>query len=253
MSFNAPTDFVPTVVTNKIIEALEYAKTRKSFAVITGSTGRGKTYTAQRWAAQNNATMLRAVSGASRRAFLVQLCAALHVEVSPSASATAMLTRLTGQLTPKDMLIIDEAGFLLPRAGRVACPLEIVRDLYDICAVPVVLIFTDVYLRDLNSGIAADYFEQFKGRIGWQVTIPDRIYSSEIAAICRAYVPDASERMIAGALSTTRKRDGKLRTLFDDLNKAAEFAAAAGRKTTENDFKAAVNWRRLGGVWPEEA
>ena len=241
-----------TVVTGKIVEALDYARARRSFVLISGTTGRGKSYTAARWAEANRATMIRAVSGASRRAFLAQLCAALHVDVRPGASATVMLGKLCDQVTDKDMIIVDEAGFLLPRASRVACALEILRDLYDICRVPVALIFTDVYLRDLSAGVQADYFEQFKGRIGRRVEIPDRVYRSEVAAVCRAYIPDASDRLNAGALAATRKREGRLRTLFDDWAKAAEYAACEGRSVNEADFRAAVNWRRAGGVWPTE-
>ena len=250
MSFDKA--IVDTVVTAKIVEALDYARARQAFVLISGSTGRGKTFTAARWAEDNHATMVRAASGSSRRAFLAQLCAALHVDVRPNSSATVMLQKLCDQITGKDMIIVDEAGFLLPRASRVACALEILRDLYDICRVPVALIFTDVYLRDLSAGMQADYFEQFKGRVGRRVDIPERVYRSEVAAVCRHFIPDASDRLIAGALAATRKRDGKLRTLFDDWAKAAEYAACEGRTVTESDFRAAVNWRRAGGVWPQE-
>ena len=45
---------VSTIVTERIIEALDYCRDYSAMIYVSGPTGRGKTYTAEYWAAQNN-------------------------------------------------------------------------------------------------------------------------------------------------------------------------------------------------------
>ncbi|MPM79614.1 hypothetical protein SDC9_126653 [bioreactor metagenome] len=118
------------------------------------------------------------------------------------------------------------------------------------CAV--VMIFTDVYLNQMKSGALADYFEQFFGRIKFQLTIPDKIFRSEIEGVVASFLPDPPARMVEYAYSLALQRDGKLRTLFEDLVRADEWATKQNRKMQYDDLKLAVEWRKSGGLWPEE-
>ena len=74
--------------------------------------------------------------------------------------------------------------------------------------------------------------------------------SIEVPSRKRMSEPPA--RMIEYAYSLALQRDGKLRTLFEDLVRASEWAARQNRALGFDDLRLAVEWRRSGGVWPEE-
>lgn len=108
------------------------------------------------------------------------------------------------------MIIADEAGHLIPRTGSGStAAIELLRDLHDMTGCAVVMIFTDVYLSRMRSGEQADYFEQFFGRIKFQLTVPERVFRSEVEAVVKSFLPDPPARMIEYAYSLALQRDGK--------------------------------------------
>ena len=160
--------------------------------------------------------------------------------------------RLFRAFTSRNILILDEAGHLLPRSGRGTGAIELVRDLHDICGCAVALIFTDVYLDDMRNGVLADYYEQFRGRIKYEVTIPALVRRDEVKAAVNVFKKNAPDKLVDFALRVARERDGKLRTLFEDLQRAKEFAQDEGREMTDEDLKVASNWRKSGGYYLPE-
>ena len=244
---------VRTVVTERIIAALDYARDWGAMITITGPTGRGKTYAAQDWARMNNhgrTRFIRVPCGCSRRQLATELAQKSGIG-SAGVKKEILERRLFSAFTARNVIIVDEAGFLLPRSGR-ADALELLRDLHDKCGCAIALIFTDVYLKEINNGPMADYFEQYRGRIKYTVAIPDRIFRSEVEAAVRAFAPEPSKALIEYAYVSTTARDGKLRTLYEDLRRAKDFAAQQDRQLALGDLKAAVEWRKSGGIWPEE-
>ena len=246
---------VRTVVTDRIIETLDYARDASAMVTISGPTGRGKTYTARWWARQNNhgrTRYVRVPSGCSRRTLVTMLCQQSGIGVA--GVKTSMLEqRLFKAFTSKNVLIIDEAGHLVPKAGaNSTCAIELLRDLHDIVGCAVVMIFTDVYLSEIKNGRQADYFEQFIGRIMFPLAIPQKVLKNEVECIIKAFMPEPPVRMIEYAYQQAMQRDGKLRTLFEDMRRAQEFASCQQRPMRFEDLKLAVDWRKSGGVWPEE-
>lgn len=244
---------VRTVITDRIVEALDYARDYSAMIYVSGPTGRGKTYTAEWWAGENNhgrSKYLRIPSECSRRALVRLMCQTCGVACR--GNTTEMEENLHRALGPRNILIIDEAGHLLSKSGRPGGAIELLRDLHDVCKCAVALIFTDVYLKEIKSGYAADYFEQFLGRLEFPVEIPKLPRRDEVRAVLQAYFADPAEDLVNYALAVTRERDGKLRTLFKDLSRAEEYAAAEGRKTTKADLQLMVQWRKSGGAWPED-
>jgi hypothetical protein len=247
---------VNTVVTDRVQEALNYARDKHAMVTITGPTGRGKTITAHYWARNNNhgrSKYIRVPSGCTRPGLVRELCRCCGI--STNGKKTSLLeARLRSSFGPRNVIIVDEAGHLMPRTGRSTIAIEFLRDLHDMCGCGVVLIFTDVYLSDMRGGSLADYFEQFIGRIKFEVQIPLNVLKAEIEAVLTKFHPDGSPplKLFKYAHSTAQGRDGKLRTLFEDLERAKEWAKSHDRRNIRyEDLRIAVDWRKTGGLWPD--
>lgn len=245
---------VRTIVAERIIEALDYCRDYSAMVYISGPTGRGKSYTSEYWAEQNNhgrSKFLRVPSDCTRRTLVLLLARAVGVSVRGSTSDIEL--NLHKALGPRNVLIIDEAGHLLSKSGRPGGAIELLRDLHDITKCGVALIFTDVYLHEIKRGRNADYFEQFLGRLEFPVEIPKVPRRDEVRQVLAAFFSDTlDEELLSFAYAQATGRDGKLRTLFKDLYRAEEFAREKGRAVTKADLQLFVKWRKSGGAWPED-
>ena len=255
MRASAKMPLVETVVVKRLLEAFDYAAKYSAMISVEGPTGRGKTYTAQYWARQNNhgrTRYIRVPSGCTRRQIVTMLCASCGIGTN-GHKTPELEQRLFKAFTPRNVIMVDEAGHLVPRANsNGTSAIELLRDLHDICGCAVVMIFTDDYLKEMKSGRLADYFEQFRGRIKYELAIPNKIFRSEVEDIVRNFTANPPQRLVELAYKTASARDGKLRTLFEDLRRASEWAKQSDREMQVGDLKLAVQWRESGGVWPEE-
>ncbi len=107
---------------------------------VSGRAGRGKTRTSQKWAADNNAIYLRmqTVWRTSELYFLQALCREVGVEGNPPGrKATAFATIVETLLPYPRAIILDEIeklpGYFL----------DVVRDLADLAATPIILVGED--------------------------------------------------------------------------------------------------------------
>ena len=245
---------VRTIVTERIIQALDYCRDYSAMVYVTGPTGRGKTYTAEWWAGENNhgrTKYIRVPSDCTRRALVQELCKVAGC--ATCGSCAEMEGNLRRAIGPRNIIIADEAGHLLSRSGRPGGAIELLRDLHDMTGCGVALIFTDVYLAEIKRGRNADYFEQFLGRLEFPVEIPQKPRRDEVRQVLTTFFADGvSEELVSYALGVATARDGKLRTLFKDLFRAEELAKNDGRKITADDFKLFVKWRKSAGAWPED-
>lgn len=244
---------VRTIVAERIIQALDYARDYSKMVYITGPTGRGKTYSAQWWAAENNhgrTKYIRVPSDCSRRALVTNLC---RICGFPAYGTTPECEELLRKhLGPRNVIIVDEAGHLLSKSGKPGGAIEFLRDLHDMVGCAVALIFTDVYLAEIKRGRNADYFEQFLGRLEFPVEIPKIPRRDEVRQALQAYFANPSESLVEYALNLSRNRDGQLRTLYNDLARAEAYATEQHRPVAEEDFKLFVRWRKTAGAWPED-
>ena len=244
---------VRTITAKKILDTLDYARDEQAMTYISGTTGRGKTMTAQYWAAQNNhgrTHYVRCPSDCSRRSLVLLLAASFGI--SSSGNIGDKERALARHINSRHVLIIDEAGHLLSKSGNPRGPIEFIRDLHDLTHCGVCLIFTDVYLNEIKRGKNAAYFEQFLGRLECPCEIPPVVRKDEVRSIVRAFAPDANETFVDYALTIARGRDGKRRTLFKDFYRARDFSKERGEKLTVQTLKKMVAFRLSGGVWPED-
>jgi len=247
---------VDTVVTTRVQEALDYARDKHAMVTITGPTGRGKTLSSRYWARNNNhgrSKYIRVPSGCTRLTLVQELCRCCGISVN-GKKRNMLEARLRSSFGPRNVLIIDEAGHLMPKTGKSTATIEFLRDLHDICGCGVALILTDVYVSDMKNGSLADYFEQFIGRIKFEVVIPQNVLKAEIEAVMQSFHPNGTvaSKLLNFAHSIAQGRDGKLRTLFEDLERARAWARNENSQNVSiKGLKMAVDWRKTGGLWPE--
>jgi len=251
-------DFVETVVTEEIWRKLDICYSRRYLGIICGKTGRSKTLTVRRWADNHNhglTTYVRCRSGCTRTKLIRLVAQAIgqaHVHNARSLMLEDGIFDWFNQRHRK-MLILDEANHMLRHGTKTAISqaFEFVRDLYDSCNIAIVLVLTDYDMSVFKFGGLADFFEQFRGRNQCYLEIPDRIYTEEIAQICAAYVPDPPEDLQKQAMTIAVSRDGKLRTLFEYLNLAREFAHKKDVPITAQLLDRVRRRHEAGGAWPE--
>lgn len=244
---------VRTITANRIIDTLDYARDEQAMTYVSGTTGRGKTLTAQYWATQNNhgrTHYIRVPSDCTRRSLVLLLAGSFGISASGNIADKELV--LSRHINSRHVLIIDEAGHLLSKSGRPRGPIEFIRDLHDQTHCGVCLIFTDVYLAEIKRGRNAAYFEQFLGRLECPCEIPAAVRKDEVRSIVKAFCPDAGENFVEYALEVARARDGKLRTLFKDFYRARDYAQERGEKLSLQTLKKMVAFRRSGGLWPED-
>lgn len=244
---------VHTIVADMIIEGLNYCRDNSAMVYVTGQTGRGKTYTAEWWTAENNhgrTKYIRVPSECNRRS-LIQMIAR-SFGIAAAGTNSEIINNLGKAVTPRNVIIIDEAGHLLNKSGKPGGAIEVLRDIHDLYKCGIALIFTDVYLGEIRRGRNADYFEQFLGRLEWPVIIPNVPRKDEVRQILQSYFGEVDDETLEFALAATRDRDGKLRTLFKDLFRAEEIARENKRPLSPRDLKLAITWRKKAGVWPED-
>lgn len=104
----------------------------------------------------------------------------------------------------------------------------------------VILVCVPEFELTLSRGIDKGYFEQFEGRVGGQsefLVIPDTIPSEDVLAIAEAFRLVDAEKYL-GELEAISRRRGKIRILFNALQKAARVSGEG--KLTMKHVRAAL-------------
>lgn len=252
-------EIVETCVVKNIRDGLIYAKKNHTMIRITGQTGRGKTFAARHWATgDKDAVYVRVPAGCTRTQLLKLIARSFGYTGTRFTGPALADAILKGELvTAKHLLILDEAGHLMPRGSRSnTLPLELVRDIYDVCGCAVALIFTDVYIQDMEKGHWCDFLEQFRGRITFRVDIPKHIFREEVEQIVASFVPNPGRTLVDMAyqsISDPEHKDGNLRRLFENLKWAKQRAEAKGHQLGPDDMTTVLDYVQKGGIWPKGA
>lgn len=142
--------FIKTKNVNNFRKAMSFLQTREQaqpgFCVVQGDSGRGKSYTALNWQAQNrDAVYIRTWEGWSQHDFLRRMALDITGDMPHGCSRCkqAIMERL--ERRPQTVIIIDEADRLA------VSRLEDLRDLVDCSTCSVVLIGEDGFYSKLRA------------------------------------------------------------------------------------------------------
>lgn len=234
--------FVETIVTQKIWSLCDVARDRSAMVLISGPTGRSKTWTIDEWRHCNNhgrAVKVTARKSGGLRVFLEDLGTALNI--SASRSQYAIMHAVEHALDERNVLIVDEVARLYPtgRAGSLDA-LEFIRDLHDRCGCGVILCATDGLEGLLRSGKYAMWFDQLLGRIELHLRIPRAFGRQEVAELLAAYVDDPDPALVNAARDIANRSTRGCRDLFRHLDRAAQVAAEVGKPLTAEILTATV-------------
>ena len=168
-----PAGWLETTVARRITSQLERSHRKRTFGMITGDAGVGKTITLEHYAKHNRAAVLvRADMTADRPAYLLaEIGDVLGIRVP--ANLFEAQRRVRDALKDTDrLLIIDEAQRLSGRS------VEGVRDLIDRCKIGVVLVGNDaIQAQVYGSGQAA--FAQHSSRLANALHVANTDLSAE--------------------------------------------------------------------------
>ena len=194
------TDVIKTSVKNKIYRFLDGTARLSQFAVIFGSTGRGKSFHSRMWAEEHpGAVYVRARTGCSMTKLRRQISGAVFR--SENMSESAIVKYFLDN--PGAVLIIDEAVHLIGNCNYTAGnALDSVRDLYDEVSesggrMGVVLIFTEYNMERLRKCRLSSFLAQFINRFDNHLDLGTKIsFPYEIKPTVEARIPGASPEII---------------------------------------------------------
>jgi hypothetical protein len=236
-------NLVETQITRTVCEELDFALHSRSFILIEGREGVGKTKAAKNWCTQHpgQAVYVRLESGTDEATLYRSIARAIGTACSYGRKATEMKLRIQDALQPGQMmLVLDEAHFLWPQSDRSArsAPKRVdwLRTALIDFGVPIALISTPQYFaracdKFLKGGWNAN---QIQRRLAHTVSLPDFISAEEMKAVAKSYFPKASGADITRIAVTAATELGFL-TVMQHLRKRVDFIAAKtpGRSDAE--------------------
>jgi DNA transposition AAA+ family ATPase len=240
---------VDTVTAKRLTLALDVTAERGMFSFIFGESGRGKTFIAKKWLAQNpggayiSCQANESVSTLRRR---------LGAELLGSAGT---VSEIVDALKNKPALIVDEANKLILTQSRLVAAknLDFFRDIYDGAGCGVALIFTNYTLNALQNGALGSFIGQFVGRMGYHLNIPDKLSrKEEIIPALQSFVQSPGPELTEAAYKIAMESPASMKTLYKYLKLAAEYSEAEKVTITPKLLKSLQNRYEDGGVWPEE-
>jgi len=248
------TSFVETVVTRKIFQVCDLARDAGTIVMISGPSGRSKTYSVREWQRNNNhgrAQYVYAPEAGGLTAFLEALARGLVI--SSRQTNREVAAAIEKALDFRNVLIVDEVAHLMPSGrGPSVKSLEFVRGLHDRTGCGVVLVATPLFESELAGGKWARWFEQLQGRVEVHLRIPAKFSRQEISEICSAFVDDPPPELVTTARKIANARTGGVRELFRHLGRAARAADKKGQPLTAEYLQAAHRYAQKILEIPEE-
>ncbi|HEV2329370.1 MAG TPA: ATP-binding protein [Verrucomicrobiae bacterium] len=239
-----------TSVGKALCDALEYAAARRRLIIADGLARTGKSYAAKAWCKLNPGSVryVELTACSDDISFFREIAASLGVSINLNSKAQELRSRIEETLSGGDlMLVIDEAHYLWPqkRHYHSAAPTRINWIMTALVnrGVAVALITTPQFFRSLTAIEMTSHWtsDQFKGRIGRYVKLPDTLSRDELEDLAGVLLPSAnadSIRVIARYAESSGKYLGAMEAIADT---AKYFCESDGRPEVEfKDVERAV-------------
>ena len=246
------TQFVETVVTERIWRTLDIARAQNCMVMVVGPSGRSKPHAAREWHRRNNhggsCYIECPVSGGLRSLMEAIARSAGGGLNHPNDKLMDILER---SFDYRHTLVFDEVARLLPAKSKSITPIEFIRRLHDTCGCGVALLATEVFPAEMRGGRLRDWFEQLDGRIAVTLRIPPAVTRQEAAEICAAFAPDPAPELVQEARRIATQQ-GRVRVLFTVLRQAALLAQAKQEPLGVAHLAAAADFRESLNRWPKD-
>jgi DNA transposition AAA+ family ATPase len=240
---------VPFIMTPVAQSIFDYIDTKRApdrvnkFGVIVGETGSQKTATLKEYRRLNNhgaCVWLESPENASLSEFITRLAGCYGV--GWNVSLERKRNKIFDSVNAQRCLLVDNVQDLYkPARGHDQPAFAFLRRLQDERGCTVILSITPTFERTLVEGSMKGYFEQFVGRSGgvaeW-LRLPAHPPEEDVVAIARGFKLRDAERH-TDYLVKIAKEPGRVRRLFEALQKAKVTAEARGTALTINHVRAA--------------
>ncbi|PXA04335.1 hypothetical protein DDZ13_07325 [Coraliomargarita sinensis] len=200
----AESELAETEISQRILDAMDYALETKTLVIIEGLERMGKSVTARNFCARHpgKAIYMSLESGFDEKTFFRSIAKAIGVSSSSALKAIDMRVRIEDMLQQGDIvLVIDEAWALWPQLNRVrSAPKRIdwLRLSLVDKGVPVVLVSTPQFYQQCDKYEKSIGWNsrQLKGRVKHHELLPAELSSKDLEAIARHKLPDADNDSI---------------------------------------------------------
>lgn len=249
---------VVTRAGRELHSALEYALDQRCMVVVEGVARLGKTYAASSWceARPGRVRYVQCPSTNDDAGFFAAVARAVGLTVEQDPKVKNLRTRVESALQGGDlMLVIDEAHNCWPsysyrntRPPRICWLMTALVNFN----VPVVLIVTPQFFRsqqvcEERIGWAS---EQFVGRIGDYVKLPEELGIEDLRAVARVHLPEGDSTSIEALALYAGSSQKYLAAIEHAVKKARYLAGKAGRsKVIQADVRAAIE----SGIVPSDS
>ncbi len=238
---------VVTALGRKVCDTLEYCEATRTLALLEGNPRMGKSFSARTWCEQHpgKARFVEVATGNDETSFFRELARGLGLGNFLNYKALEIRDRVESVLRTGDiLLVLDEAQRLWPQRNlRYGYPSRVVWVMAMAEAgVPICLVSTPQFIQSQNAIEKAGWNSaQLTGRIGHYELLPADLTLSDLKAVGRSILPEASEEIL-DALASYARISARYLAAVDSIAKRAKFIAQRGRRTdrTAEDVRAAM-------------
>jgi len=231
----------------KVCETLDYTLQSRSLTLLEGNARLGKSFSARAWCEQHpgHARFVEVPPGNDDASFFRALARGLGLGNFLSYKVVEIRERVESVLrTGNIVLVLDEAQRLWPQRVRYSFPSRIIwvmslaNDGVPICMVSTPQFILAQKLIEKNGWNSA----QLTGRIGYYEFLPTELGTSDLMAVSRAVLPEASPEVLK-VLATYARASARYLAAVDTVAKRARYIAQrAGRASCKTeDIQTAMN------------
>jgi DNA transposition AAA+ family ATPase len=244
------TSIVPTKIVGMVFDELDFAAMQRRAVSIMGNSRLGKTVAVSGWCRMNpgRGRLVTVPDGQRERDFLAAHADAFGISHDPRSS-NRILRNVVAYVVKwsRLTLVYDEAHFLIPtRYSRGTPPSRLNWIRCQVIDRGVGCAFFST--PQSYNGALQRYvqqtrytFEQWVGRVGASLTLPEDLPNEDLVAVARRLCPTLSDRLVSLLASCAAFSDGYVATLEDLAERLRFYAGRGGRSIpSEDDVDAAV-------------